>query len=651
MRRSSLAILALIIVLIGAMLPPTFAESAQGGMGSSLLEQLITSADCIVVGTVAEHRSYWNEERTGIYTSVVLMVEENWKGTVGQDRITVTFHGGEVDEIVQRVSDMPSFEHGERAVVLLSRVAEAQTSEGKRAELQLVGDQFEVHGGFRGKFTVVAGRVGNLSLVQFAERMIDLLEGRASALCEVESSISVATSAYSYSGLSWPHPPAPVVSYRINENTADCTGEGAAVQAAAETWNAAGADFAFSYSGTTTATGYSLNGINEILWTNLGSGGPLARAVWWSYTHSGEIIEADIEFNDYYLWSTATSTPSGRYDVQTVALHELGHWLSLEHSADQEAIMYAYYMGTQRTLHADDIAGIRHIYGTAPVLPDAPSELTASAISSSRIDLTWQDNSDNESGFRIERRTATGSYAQIATVGAGVTSYSSTSLSAGTMYYYRVRAYSAAGNSAYSNEASATTLPPPPAAPTLKSPASGSTVPVPTPRLEWNASTGATGYGLQVATSSTFTNLLVNETGITDVFYDIPEGILNWNTTYYWKIVARDSHGIEKEGPIWSFTTVFEDNDVEPPDDELVDNPPIEEGMASIADDLVIVLLWQPATQSWDIYFPVTGDDTIGTLEFNRAYWIYVDAACTLEYGTRTIELYAGWNNPVWPAQ
>jgi len=83
----------------------------------------------------------------------------------------------------------------------------------------------------------------------------------------------------------------------------------------------------------------------------------------------------------------------------------------------------------------------------------------------------------------------------------------------------------------------------------------------------------------------------------------------------------------------------------------LPDEPDLPAALESIADQLVIVLLWQPATQSWDMYFPLTGDDSIGTLEVNRAYFIYVDAACTLEYGTRTIELYAGWNNPAWPAQ
>jgi len=182
------------------------------------------------------------------------------------------------------------------------------------------------------------------------------------------------------------------------------------------------------------------------------------------------------------------------------------------------------------------------IWLNSPAL-NAPSDLVADAVTSSRIDINWEDNSGDETGFKIERKTGAGSYAQVATVGVDTTSYSNTALTANTNYYYRVRAYNAAGDSDYSNEASATTLPPPPSAPTLKSPASASTVPSLTPRLEWNASTGATSYGLQVATTSAFTTLLVNETGITDLYYDIAPGILNWNTTYYWRVNARNSFG------------------------------------------------------------------------------------------------------------
>jgi fibronectin type 3 domain-containing protein len=103
---------------------------------------------------------------------------------------------------------------------------------------------------------------------------------------------------------------------------------------------------------------------------------------------------------------------------------------------------------------------------TVQVAPAAPASLGASAVSSSQIDLSWVDNSNNESGFKISRSLwARIGFAQIATVGANVTSYSSAGLAADTTYYYRARAYNSAGNSAYSNTASARTTQVDPVAP------------------------------------------------------------------------------------------------------------------------------------------------------------------------------------------
>jgi hypothetical protein len=94
--------------------------------------------------------------------------------------------------------------------------------------------------------------------------------------------------------------------------------------------------------------------------------------------------------------------------------------------------------------------------------PTAPGGLAAAAVSSSQVNLSWTDNSGDEAGFRIERKTGTGgTYAQIAAVGANVTGYADTGRSASTTYVYRVRAYNSSGDSAWSNEASVTT----PAAP------------------------------------------------------------------------------------------------------------------------------------------------------------------------------------------
>jgi len=70
--------------------------------------------------------------------------------------------------------------------------------------------------------------------------------------------------------------------------------------------------------------------------------------------------------------------------------------------------------------------------------------------------LTWSDNSSSETGFRIYRSGNGVSFSKIATVGAGVTSFSNTRLRRGKTYYYRVRAYAGTTNSGYSNTASAT---------------------------------------------------------------------------------------------------------------------------------------------------------------------------------------------------
>jgi predicted phage tail protein len=93
----------------------------------------------------------------------------------------------------------------------------------------------------------------------------------------------------------------------------------------------------------------------------------------------------------------------------------------------------------------------------ASLPPNAPTALMAAAASKSQINLTWADNSNDESGFKVERSTDGAAYTQVATVASGSKSYASTGLSAGKKYYFRVRAYSANGNSAYTSAASATT--------------------------------------------------------------------------------------------------------------------------------------------------------------------------------------------------
>jgi rhamnogalacturonan endolyase len=174
--------------------------------------------------------------------------------------------------------------------------------------------------------------------------------------------------------------------------------------------------------------------------------------------------------------------------------------------------------------------------------PAAPSSLTATAVSSSRIDLSWTDDSSDEDGFKIERSTDGTSFTQIATVGANVTTYSDTGLSASTTYYYRVRAHNSAGDSSYSNTANATTQ-------AASAPAAPTNLTAQSPRkrqiaLNWTQSTSPNITENQVYRSTTSGGpySLVATLSATTSYTDTG---LSSGTTYHYVVTARNSDGLE----------------------------------------------------------------------------------------------------------
>lgn len=99
--------------------------------------------------------------------------------------------------------------------------------------------------------------------------------------------------------------------------------------------------------------------------------------------------------------------------------------------------------------------------GTPPPPPPAtvpadPTNLVATATSTSAIALSWSDNATDESGYYVERLNGS-NWSRIATLGANVRTYTNSGLAAGTSYSYRVQAYNGNGESGFSNTASATT--------------------------------------------------------------------------------------------------------------------------------------------------------------------------------------------------
>jgi hypothetical protein len=100
-------------------------------------------------------------------------------------------------------------------------------------------------------------------------------------------------------------------------------------------------------------------------------------------TSDGSILESDIYFNTSFAWSTADPGVPGRFDLQSIAVHEIGHLLGLSHSAlgetelisggrrvlAAEAVMFpiAFSSGNtaDRVLKSDDVAGLLDIYGSS----------------------------------------------------------------------------------------------------------------------------------------------------------------------------------------------------------------------------------------------------------------------------------------------
>jgi hypothetical protein len=190
--------------------------------------------------------------------------------------------------------------------------------------------------------------------------------------------------------------------------------------------------------------------------------------------------------------------------------------------------------------------------GTTETRPSAPSSLSANADSSSRITVRWSDNSNNETGFRLERSGNGVDYSEIATLGANATTYSDSGLAASSTYYYRVRAYNSAGNSSYSNTNSARTdgIAQPPSAPSSLSSSSDSSSRI---TVRWSDnSNNESGFRLersrdgvnfgQIATLNANTTTYINSG-------------LAASTTYYYRVRAYNSAGNSSFSNTGSATT------------------------------------------------------------------------------------------------
>lgn len=183
--------------------------------------------------------------------------------------------------------------------------------------------------------------------------------------------------------------------------------------------------------------------------------------------------------------------------------------------------------------------------------PAAPSGLSATAVSTSQIDLAWTDNATDETGYVVQRSTDGTTFATAATLGANVIGWSDTGRDGATTYWYRVAATGSGGTSAYSNVANATTqTPTAPAAPTnlLATAVSGTQI-----NLTWvDNATDETGFVVQRSLDgTTFTNAAT-----------LGVNIVSWNdagrtsnTTYWYRVQAVNGTVVSAWSNVASDTT------------------------------------------------------------------------------------------------
>lgn len=167
--------------------------------------------------------------------------------------------------------------------------------------------------------------------------------------------------------------------------------------------------------------------------------------------------------------------------------------------------------------------------------------------------LSWNAVSGAET-YRLQL-ASDAAFASIVRDSSGIvgTTLSIAGLTNSTAYFWRVSASNTAGTSSFSTSWSFTTIMAIPGVPTLASPSDGATDLTTSPTMTWHASSDAVSYHVQVATDAGFTTLVRNDSGITVTNHQTAS--LNFQSTYYWRVRAKNPAGVSDFSSAWSFTT------------------------------------------------------------------------------------------------
>lgn len=369
----------------------TTRTSGGGGLMAGLsLDQLTERSSLVAVARVESFRACAGGPGAGIVTEVTLAIERSFKGSQAPGaRVTIDVPGGYFEGRTLLVGTSPEFQAGERVVVFLRRLSSGR--------LRVTAD-------FQGKLRVDVGDVVEplgLSIGQLEPVIEKASQGTLPPAEDPRASAAGAVVEPAYvTSASWDPADIPV-SFWTNADTGRPAQLSAAETeqawaSAFSTWELPGSTLTFQFAGTTTRTSAvdcdPHDGNNDITWGLFDpEHDPSVLAITLScVSGSGRILDAEIEFDtDHYgpAWRVDGSgaCASSVFDLETVALHEAGHFLGLSHPSSNGCagesavcpVMNAIYTGVLRALCLDDIGGVGTLYGTGVGGRAAPPDVIA----------------------------------------------------------------------------------------------------------------------------------------------------------------------------------------------------------------------------------------------------------------------------------